>query len=69
MVLIIIGVVHEIETKNTNPPVIVKVGVIGLLLCWGAFCLWTILSLRQARQDPMVVPAWGDATTVSPNTI
>ena len=65
MVLVITGIVHEISTHTTTPGVLVKVGVLGLLLSWVILSLWILLSFQQPLQNPMEVPAWGDATLVS----
>jgi hypothetical protein len=65
MVLVISGIVGEINKHTTTPGGLVKVGVLGLLLSWVILSVWIFLSFQQPLQNPMEVPAWDDATLVS----
>jgi len=56
MVLIIIGIIHEIDDKTTTPPTITKIGVVMLLLAWSILSTWVALSLRKTEQTYTMVP-------------
>ncbi len=63
MVLLIIGIVHEISDKTTDAPVIAKVGAVLLLFCSAILSFWTLHSFNQKPRTNL--PAWNDATVVS----
>ncbi len=63
MVLLIMGLVHEISDKTTVAPPIAKVGAVLLLFCSAILSWWTLHSFNQKPRTNL--PAWNDATVVS----
>lgn len=56
MILIIIGIIHEIDNKTTTPPTVAKIGVIMLLFAWSILSAWVVLSLHNTEQSYTMVP-------------
>jgi hypothetical protein len=84
MVLIVIGIIHEIDDKTTTPPPLSKIGIVMLLLAWCVLAAWIAISLRNTEQSysmiPLqtqgsrepafgVAPAHAEATMVSYNSL
>lgn len=66
IVLLIIGVAKEINSEPHTPNVLMKVGVIGVLLCWVILSTWTLLSWFQPPENTSENAAYSDGTTVNP---
>ncbi|KAF4617998.1 hypothetical protein G7Y89_g15007 [Cudoniella acicularis] len=62
MVFVIIGVIQQINDKESAANTLMKIGVIGLLSCVVVLGVWTWLSFQQPKQNPLAYPAWDDAT-------
>jgi hypothetical protein len=66
IVLLIVGVAKEINTEPHTPNVLMKVGVIGVLLCWVILSIWTLLSWFQPPENTSENATYSDGTSVSP---
>jgi multisubunit Na+/H+ antiporter MnhB subunit len=65
MVLVVMGVMKEINNAPHTPNALMKVGVLGLGLALAILSLWTFLSWFQPPETPTENPAYDDGTTVS----
>lgn len=62
-VLLIVGIVNQIDDNQANPTTIRKVGAIILLLAALFLAGWIFMSFRQPERRNL--PTWRDATIVS----
>lgn len=65
IVLVIIGVLKEINDQPHTPGVLMKVGVIAILLSWAILCIWTLLSWRLSPENTSQNLAYAEGTSVS----
>jgi hypothetical protein len=65
ILLVIFGVIKEMDDEPHTPGTLIKVGVIGVLLAWGILCTWTLLSWFQPPEHMPENQAYNDGTTVS----
>jgi hypothetical protein len=65
IVLVIIGVLKEINDEPHTPGVLMKIGVIAILLSWIILCIWTLISWFGSPENTSQNMAYGGGTTVS----
>lgn len=65
MVLVIFGVMKEINHAPHTPNALMKVGVLALGLALSILFVWTFLSWFQPPENAAENPAYDDGTTVS----
>ncbi|KAN0096524.1 hypothetical protein V8E51_015329 [Hyaloscypha variabilis] len=64
ILLVIFGVIKEMDDEPHTPGTLIKVGVIGVLLAWGILCTWTLLSWFQPPEHMPENQAYNDGTTL-----
>jgi hypothetical protein len=65
MVLVILGVMKEINNAPHTPNALMKVGIVALGLALSILSVWTFLSWIRPPKNAAENPAHNDGTTVS----
>lgn len=66
LVVVILGVMKEINDAPHTPTTLMKVGAVGLLACWVFLAIWALISWYQPPSDVSEGLMYADGTMVSP---
>jgi hypothetical protein len=65
MLLVLFGVMNEINNAPHTPNALMKVGALILLFSWNILSIWALLSWFRIPQNIEENPVYGAGTTVS----
>ena len=65
ILLVIFGVIKEMNDEPHTPGPLMKVGVILVLVAWAVLCSWTLLSWLQPPENTAENKVFADGSIVS----